>query len=148
MSPTNTNTFPVLLEQVFFTRQSVISIPGYVRPDKPTAISIVPSNTISLVPVPDRPKVYAAIMQTIFNQEQNPNAPYFIDMECHAIFIGKEESPDEEIQRAVAITGHNVAFGAIREAVYWMTGRQPYGPMPLGLSILQPGSPSDTEKGK
>ncbi|MFZ3160606.1 MAG: hypothetical protein WBI05_11840 [Rhodoferax sp.] len=35
-------------------------------------------------------------------------------------------------------TAHNVLYGAIREAVSWLTARQPYGAVMLGLSVLQP----------
>lgn len=34
------------------------------------------------------------------------------------------------------ITAHSVLYGAIREAVSWITGRHPYGQISLGLSIL------------
>jgi hypothetical protein len=35
-----------------------------------------------------------------------------------------------------------VVYGAIREAVLWLTGRQPYGPLSLGLSVLKPQEPA------
>jgi hypothetical protein len=142
----NPNNFPIRLEQVFFTRQIVIAVSGYVLPkDGDSAKVLLPTNTITVHPVPQRPNAYAVTMQTIFNPEQDVSAPYSVDMECHAIFVAKEGTPEENVQTALTITGHSVVFGAIREAVYWMTGRQPYGPMPLGLSILQPVSPSSEE---
>ncbi len=147
MSLANPNGFPIRLEQVFFTRQIVIAVHGYVQPkDGDSAKVLLPTNTITVLPVPQRLKVYAVTMQTIFNLEQDVSAPYSVDMECHAIFVAKEDAPEEEVQAALTITGHSVVFGAIREAVYWMTGRQPYGPMPLGLSILQPASQVAEEK--
>lgn len=139
MTSPDLSSFPIRLEKVFFTRQVVVAVPNYVAPaEKDGSGLLVPINSITIAPVPDRPKTYAVVMHTIFNEEKNPSGPYFLDMECHAIFVGNEDAPDEEIQKAAAITGHSVVFGAIREAVYWMTGRQPYGPMSLGLSILRP----------
>ncbi|MGK9450765.1 hypothetical protein ACSSZE_05775 [Acidithiobacillus caldus] len=139
MSAMNPDDFPIRLQQVFFTRQVVIAVPGYTAPEKEDeAKVVVPQNSLSTLPVPDRERTHAVIMKTVINPDQDASFPYSIDMECHAIFIGKEDATDEEIRRAVTITGHSVVYGAIREAVYWMTGRQPYGPMALGLSILQP----------
>jgi len=44
----------------------------------------------------------------------------------------------EEALRAATLTGHQVTYGAIREAVMWLTSRQPNGPLLLGISVLPP----------
>jgi len=79
-------------------------------------------------------------MHTLLNQDGDPAAPYIIDMECIGMFIVDESLAAEEAARGVTITAHSVLYGAIREAVSWITGRQPYGQLMLGLSILRPKS--------
>ena len=44
---------------------------------------------------------------------------------------------EEEALRGVTITAHSVLYGAIRETVAWLTGRQVYGSLLLGLSVLR-----------
>jgi hypothetical protein len=66
-------------------------------------------------------------------------------MECVGMFIVDETLPPEEAVRGVTITAHSVLYGAIREAVSWITGRQPYGQLMLGLSVLRPKT-QDEEK--
>ena len=58
-------------------------------------------------------------------------------MECLGIFLADPKLTKEEAMRGVTITAHGVLYGAIREAVAWITGRQPFGPLILGLSVLK-----------
>jgi hypothetical protein len=68
--------------------------------------------------------------------------PYSIDMECVGIFNADDTLTANEKLNGVTLTAHNVLYGSIREAVAWLTARQPYGPVMLGLSVLQP-APAD-----
>ena len=127
---------PVVLENVYFTRSVVVAIPEH-KPDN-GVLAASPTNTVDIAAIDDDEGRYVATMRTILNQEGNPSTPYHIDMESIGTFVVDRELPKEEAQRAVMITAHSVLYGAIREAVAWITGRQPYGQVTLGLSILKP----------
>ncbi len=145
MEPTTSpKPYPIALEKVIFTRSIVIAIPEH-TPTNEATLTLAPENNISVAAVEDEPKHYIATMQTLLNQSGNPIAPYIIDMECVGMFVVDETLPLEEAIRGVTITAHSVLYGAIREAVSWLTGRQPYGPLMLGLSVLRPKT-SDEEK--
>ncbi len=78
-------------------------------------------------------------MRSVINQEASPDSPYSIDMECVAqLDTDGSLSAEEELQ-GVTINAHSVCYGAIRETVAWLTARQPFGPLLLGLSVLRPG---------
>lgn len=61
-----------------------------------------------------------------------------VDMACMAIFkVLNLELPEEELHKALTITGHSIAYGAIRESVLWLSSRSIYGPFTLGISVLK-----------
>ena len=128
---------PITLEQVLFVRSVVVAIPEY-QPD-PQALGLQegPTNHINISPIDGQPGRFSATMRTTINPEMKKTSPYFIDMECTAILIANDSLTPEDALRGVTMTGHSVVYGAIREAVLWMTGRQPYGPLSLGLSVLK-----------
>jgi preprotein translocase subunit SecB len=134
---------PIVLDRVFFTRSIVVATPDHEPGDGP--LSIAPENKIdvALVKEGDEPRRYIATMQSVLNSGGDKSSPYTIDMECVGMFIivDKSLSPEEAVH-AVMITAHSVLYGAIREAVAWITGRQPYGQLMLGLSVLRP-KPAD-----
>lgn len=130
--------FPLQLERVVFTRFVVAAIPEHEPPESGRSLVNLPHNKVDVSKDPEQPRTYVVTMRTLVNPTKSKVDPYFIDVECLAVFIADEKLSDEEARRGVLITGHNVAFGAIREAVAWMTGRQPYGPLILGLSVLSP----------
>lgn len=132
---------PINLEQVFFTRSSVIAVPGH----QPVAglVTSAPENAIDVKKTEGTTVRYAASMRTVINQTFDKAYPYSIDMECVGIFFADETLSETEALRGVTITAHNVLYGAIREATAWLTGRQPYGALMLGLSILR-GKPPET----
>lgn len=128
--------YPIALEKLFFTRSIVIAVPEY----QPTteAVTLGPINTIDVKPLDGVGEGrYIASMRSLLNQNSEATAPYLIDMECVGIFVVDGTLSLEEAHRGVTITAHNVLFGAIREAVAWLTGRQPHGSLLLGLSILK-----------
>lgn len=135
---------PIGLERVMFTRSVVIAIPEH-QPDDGT-LTISPENKIDVAVVDGEPGRYIATMSTVLNKDGDPAAPYTIDMECVGLFSADESLSAEEATRGVMITAHSVLYGAIREAVSWITGRQPYGQLMLGLSILKPKAPSEKEE--
>lgn len=129
--------FPVELKQVYFTRSIVVAIPEYVL-TVPVTINFPPQNNINVQYIEGSDNDYVFVMQTLLNEDKNPLDPYMIDMECVAqLHINNELSKDEAM-KAATITGHSVVYGAIREAVSWITGRHPFGPVSLGLSVLTP----------
>ena len=129
--------YPIELKNIFFTRSIVIAMSGHVL-DSTQPLKIGPVNNIEVKKVNDQSNEYTVTMRSLFNQECESTAPYMIDMECIALFSTDINVPNEEIFKHLTITGHSVVYGAIREAVSWITSRQPYGPLHLGLSILKP----------
>ncbi len=134
--------FPLNLESVVFTRSIVVAIPGHVP--SPDVVQPGPENKIDVAPIEGSPGHYMVTMNTQLNLEGNPAQPYIIDMECIGAFQSDGTLSEEEAIRGVTITGHSVVYGAIREAVAWLTSRQPHGPLMLGLSVIQPSKKSET----
>jgi hypothetical protein len=128
--------YPIHLRQVLFTRTSVIAIPGYELP-KDGQGTVSPENTINVMRDPSNPRQFIATMRSIINKEESPASPYSIDMECVAQLETDGTLSVEEEVRGVTINAHSVCYGAIREAVAWLTARQPFGPVALGLSLLR-----------
>lgn len=130
---------PITLEQVVFVRSIVVAMQGH----EPTSneVKTGPENNLVVTKIEGTTRRYQANMQTLFNQSHDKAYPYSIDMECVGFFGVDDTLTEEEAVRGVTITAHNVLYGAIREAIAWITGRQPYGPLVFGLSILRPSAP-------
>ena len=126
---------PIALQTVLFVRSIVVAVQSHV-PD-PTKVSASPENNITVNPIEGRPGHYNASMRTVINPGMDPGSPYFIDMECVAIVVTDGSLSEDDALRGVTITAHNVLYGAIRESVVWLTSRQPFGPLMLGLSVLK-----------
>lgn len=133
--------FPVTLKQVYFTRTVVIANPDH-KPDPNVKIRLAPQNTINIQKLEDAENEYVVSMKTLYNPESNPTEGYTIDIECVALFQVLNITGDEAL-KAVTIVGHSVVYGAIREAVLWITSRHPFGPLTLGLSVLEPKNPEN-----
>ncbi|WP_428828023.1 hypothetical protein ACLIKD_08865 [Azonexus sp. IMCC34842] len=136
------NGHPIGLERVLFTRSVVIAVPDHV-PNGDAASGIAPENAIDINQMKDEPGKYQAVMRSKLNSGGDPSFPYIIDMECIAVLFANDSLSQEEAARGVLITAHSVLYGAIREAVAWITGRQPFGQLMLGLSVL-PTKPPET----
>ena len=126
---------PIRLEQLLFLRSCVVAIPEYVPVIDGDNAS--PQNNIQVTEIEGQPGRYSVAMKTLVNSAMEKSSPYSVDMECIGIFFADDTLSKEDALRGVTITGHSVLFGAIREAVAWITGRQPYGPLLLGLSVLR-----------
>lgn len=126
---------PIVLQTIVFTRCVVLAMPGHEPKDG--QLTIEPDNKINVSPIPEQKGGWSATMRCVLNQGQDNALPYSIDMECMALLHADETLTDAEAARGVTITAHSVLYGAIRETVAWLTGRQPYGPLMLGLSVLQ-----------
>ena len=125
---------PISLEDLFFVRSIVIAVPAHNPTNK--RIAVGPENSIGVVKLEGEGRRYEGKMRTVMNLAADPQYPYSVDMECFAHFTVDDTLSDEDANRGVYITAHNVMYGAIREAVSWISGRQPYGPLQLGLSVL------------
>ncbi len=119
-----------------FTRSVVIAIPDH-QPGNLALKILGPENTINLVPIDGQEGKYQVGMSSKLNINGDAAYPYIIDMECIGVFSVDAKLTREEAVRGVMITAHSVLYGAIREAVAWITGRQPFGQLILGLSVLQ-----------
>ncbi len=128
--------YPIHLHQVLFTRSSVLAIPGYKEPEDGTSPAISPENNLEVTPIDDKPHHFIAKMRSTINMDGSPQAPYSIDMECIATLQTDGSLSKSEELKGVMINAHSVCYGAIREAVSWITSRQPYGAVSLGLSVL------------
>jgi len=135
--------YSVSLKHIYFTRSIVISNPNH-TPKGNGEISLQPINHVNVEKHPEINNEYVVTMKMLFNQENDPISGYSIDMECVALFSVNLE--EQEALRAVTVIGHNVTYGAIRESVLWITGRHPFGPLSLGLSILNNTKESDQDK--
>lgn len=128
---------PIQLERVVFTRSVVIAVPEH-QPGDPAHPTLGPENSVNVIPIEGQEGKYQVSMGAKLNINGDPAYPYIIDMECVGVFsLDTQLSPEEAI-RGVTITAHSVLYGAIREAVAWITGRQPFGQLMLGLSVLRP----------
>jgi preprotein translocase subunit SecB len=130
---------PITLHQVFFVRSVVVANPAH-TPGNTSAVP-APVNTLDVRKVPGQDTSYQAHMRCTLHADEDPSAPYTIDMECIGDFEADAGLSDEEAERGVLITANSVLYGAIREAVSWLTGRQVFGPVTLGLSVLSPAAP-------
>jgi preprotein translocase subunit SecB len=128
------NTHPITLLQVFFVRSVVVANAAHTPSE--TAAVLAPVNLLDVKKMPDREHLYQAHMRCTINAENDISQPYMIDMECVGNFEVDATLTPEEAERSVLITANSVLYGAIREAVSWLTGRQPFGPLTLGLSVL------------
>ena len=130
---------PVALEQLHFVRSVVIAVPEH-TPEKGIILP-GPENNLSVVKDETIPGLFHGSMRSQMNTAMDKAYPYCIDMECICDLTVDASLSEEEAVRGAMITANSVLFGAIREAVGWITGRQPYGPVMLGLSVLGAGSP-------
>lgn len=130
---------PIGLIETYFIRSIVIANPSYRGGSDRAAAA--PKNDVQVVDVgEDRPGFYLGTMHTVVNLDMDPSAPYVIDMECVGVFKANSTLTETEARRGILITANSVLYGAIREAVSALTGRQPHGALTLGLSVLQPTS--------
>lgn len=127
---------PISLGQLFFTRSIVIAVPNHAP--TPGTIIAGPENTITVNKAEGAERTYLGTMRTVMNLAADKGCPYSVDMECVVVLTADDTLGDDEAYRGAFITAHSVLFGAIREAVAWITGRQVHGPLMLGLSVLQP----------
>lgn len=133
---------PIQLDKVYFTKCSVMSIPEYMGSNEP--IVSPPDNKLDVKKTGTSPNTYVASMQTKVNHGLDNDSPYFIDIECIGFFLTDDTVDEAQAIRGVTITAHSVLFGAIRETVAWLTSRQPFGTLMLGLSVLRNPQPSDS----
>lgn len=126
--------YPVSLEQLVFTRSIVLSVEGY----DPTVGTTAPppNNNIGIQKIDESGRKYQVSMRCLLNENGEKNCPYIIDIECHAILSVNDTLSEEKANEGVTVIGHSVCYGAIRETVAWLTGRQVFGQLMLGLSIL------------
>lgn len=127
---------PITLQTVLFVRSTVVAIQAHVPGE--ALLSDSPENNITVNKVEGQTGIYNASMRTIINADMDASSPYFVDMECLAVLTADDTLSEEEALRGVTITAHSVLYGAIRESVAWLTSRQPFGPLMLGLSVLKP----------
>lgn len=131
---------PISLDTVMFTKCMVTAVPGYAPPpDDDMSLAPGPENNIQVRKDTERGiGWYEATMRTVINPDMETTAPYSVEMICTALLHADETLSEEQANRGIFITAHSVLYGAIRETVAWLTGRQPYGPLVLGLSVLRP----------
>lgn len=133
---------PVELKQVFFTRMEIVSLAEHNGEPK-ERLKHPPKNAVKVEADSSAENQYMFGMRCILNPDKDPDDPYFADLECMAIFTANPELSKEEAARAVTVIGHSVVYGAIREALAWMTSRHPFGAIALGLSWLTPPPPKE-----
>jgi len=141
---TTENPYPISLNEVMFVRSIVVAVPEH--SPNPERISLPPINEVNVTKVEGEAGVYAASMRTVINPEMDKASPYHVDMECVAQFTANDTLSAEDAMRGITINAHSVMYGAIREAVAWITARQPYGQLLLGLSVLKTSAPQQNKQ--
>lgn len=137
---------PITLRNVVFTRVVVEAIAEHATVPQEKHGQIQPKNSIGVNQVDGEPTARVVTMSTIINAERDSSVPYRIEVECVGVFDVDPKLDEPGAIRAATITGHSVLYGAIRETVAWLTARQPFGPLALGLSILRDGPPPEESK--
>lgn len=137
--------YPIALEQLMFVRTSVLSVKGHQQPNGP--LDFKPENKLNVLRDDGVPNRFVASMRTTMNLEMDAKFPYAVDVECIAVLTADGSLSETDVMRGVTINAHSVLYGAIRETVAWITGRQLYGPLLLGLSVLQQ-APAHPEQSK
>ncbi len=143
MSEVKADPHPIQLQKLFFTRSIVTAVPNH---EPAGQLLEGTDNSLTCNPIKDRPGYFNASMQAVMNPSGNKAQPYVIDMQCIGEFFADSTLDEETALRGVYITAHSVLYGAIREAVSWITARQPYGPVLLGLSVLKSSTPPKGQK--
>ena len=126
--------FPLELLGVLFSRTIVQAIHGY-DPAAPNE-QLTPVNQVKAQKDANEEDIYWCLMHTVFNKERSVAGPYLVDVECLVKFRLVSPLSEDRAKTGVLITGHNIAYGAIREAVSWITSRHVHGPLVLGISVL------------
>lgn len=130
--------FPFLLEQVLFVRSHVTAVSGF-DPQNSNTSALSPVSKIEIKIEDGQVRRGIVSMTCQFNSEGSSQAPYIVDMECIGVFqVIEADLQGVALEKGLTITAHNVLYGAIREAVSWISGRHINGPLVLGLSILRP----------
>jgi len=97
------------------------------------------NNILNIEVINQELKEYAVSMTSQFNLSMDPAEPYAIDISCMGVFSVVDPSiSEDELMKALTITGHSVVYGAIRETVSWITSRSIYGAFIFGISVLKP----------
>jgi len=133
--------FPINLMHVYFTKTIVYALPEH-KHEAASVIKNLPVNNLKVEELDKEARTFIATFTTRINVEDDIVDPYHIDMECIGIFNVKNDADLESAKNGLVLVAHNVLYGAIRESILWITGRQPFGPLNLGLSILTPNSES------
>lgn len=133
-----TEQFPITLDSYYFTRMLVVAIPSYSKGENEDVNAL--ENIINVQKIDEKPGYYQVLMKSRTSSDDKGkvigNPPYLLDFECFAILRADESLSPQDAERGVAIVGHSVVYGAIRDAVSWMTGSQVYGRVTLPLSVL------------
>lgn len=138
--------FPIELKQLVFTNVNVHAIPSHTPSSDGKESEVLLENNFNVVNLDPENKVYAVSMTSQFNLERDASVPYLIDVSCIATFaIINDSMSEEDLLKALTVTGHSIVYGAIRETVLSLTSRSVYGPFTFGIDILQPPPPIPKE---
>jgi preprotein translocase subunit SecB len=135
----NEQNIPIELKQVIFTNVNVLAIPEHVPSNELKKSEASLNNSINIELLNEELQEYAVSMTSQFNLIKDPSAPYSIDISCIGIFgVTDSKATKDEVMKAMAIIGHSIVYGAIRETVAWITSRSIFGPFTFGISVLKP----------
>lgn len=139
--------YPIELQSVTFTNTSILAIPTHTPSVELKKTNREVINNISLELLNQETHEWAVSMTSQFNKEGSPEEPYMIDMAAIGTFkVLNLDLPEDELMKALTITGHSIVYGAIRESVLWITSRSIFGPFTLGISLLKPQSKAPEEQ--
>lgn len=77
-------------------------------------------------------KIFFCDARIQVKKEENPKAPYFIDVVCFNLITFDGDPPERGYEQAAQAFAHLTLYPAIRELILSVTARQPWGEFSIG----------------
>ena len=118
------HSFPLLLNNYFFTHQEAIANPEHKQGEKHESKMHFDINAV--VSTIEEGNTYTLEVTTVINAEKSVNPSYFIKISVFGIIDVTQDLVSEEIETLLNTSGSQILIGAIRERIADLTSRGPW----------------------